>query len=557
MEETAILAARMYSTEAPAPQLRHEIMPTLLVSWWCTCFSLAFIFIRITGRYIRTQRLFPEDWVMLLSIIPLLTRMGFVHVVLIWGTNNVISTGFAEDEIWRRQIGSGLVLAARIFYALFIWTAKFTVSEFLKRLTSQIWRRSSKMILHSIRLFLAVTFIAVVVATLAECQPFHHYWQVSPTPEPKCRQGYAHLIVMGACDVITDLLLVAFPIPIIIVSSMPAKRKVYLTTLFAMSLVLVGITCYRVPAVIERHGNQQYRSLFASLEILAATVVSNAIVIGSFVRDKGVKKQKYKNNKLGSVSEASDRDFSRRATITHHRWGSDADLATELGMRLDPELQMPTYQEIRPAPAALPSPQNISPRNSTVEAKWDPSKLREEDQTFEADPKRPQTLPPLGSLGPVPNQPPPSSTHEPNVKSPTEAAKVSLNDVGGLLASRQSSATASTIVGHETGPEPQPQRSQSNRRSRGFFEIVSNFLGSPPQNSSSEVLNPQPVARNFSRPLGGSERNSHEQCSASVSPEPTPSEQDPLDDSITRNREMRLNDPGNLLEKDLEKNAPP
>jgi len=55
---------------------------------------------------------------MALSIIPLLIRMGFVHVVLLWGTNNVAAQGISSEEIHHRAIGSRMVLGARIFYAL-------------------------------------------------------------------------------------------------------------------------------------------------------------------------------------------------------------------------------------------------------------------------------------------------------------------------------------------------------------------------------------------------------------------------------------------------------
>jgi hypothetical protein len=111
---------------------------------------------------------------MALSLIPLLARMGLVHVILMYGTNNVQGANLTPYEIYLRQIGSKLVLAARINYALFIWVSKFTVSEFLKRITSAIWRRSYEITLHCIRVFLVATFIAVVIATLAECQPFDH-----------------------------------------------------------------------------------------------------------------------------------------------------------------------------------------------------------------------------------------------------------------------------------------------------------------------------------------------------------------------------------------------
>ena len=69
-----------------------------------------------------------------------------------------------------------------------------------------------------------MTFVAVVIATLAECRPFAGYWQLIPDPGPRCRQGYAQLITMGSSDVITDFLLVCFPIPIVMKSTMPLKR---------------------------------------------------------------------------------------------------------------------------------------------------------------------------------------------------------------------------------------------------------------------------------------------------------------------------------------------
>ncbi|KDB37617.1 hypothetical protein H112_01022, partial [Trichophyton rubrum D6] len=141
MDMDSGFSSKLYS-RPPGAQTRMQVNPTLLVSWWATGFSLAIILVRVCGRYIRTERLFIEDWVMALSIIPLLVRMGFTHVVLLFGTNNASQYHhrFTPDEIHRREIGSRMVLGARIFYAIFIWTAKFTIAEFLGRITAQIWR---------------------------------------------------------------------------------------------------------------------------------------------------------------------------------------------------------------------------------------------------------------------------------------------------------------------------------------------------------------------------------------------------------------------------------
>ena len=192
---------------------------------------------------------------------------------------------------------------------------------------------------------------------------------------------------MGVSDTITDLVLVAFPVPVILASHMPIKRKVSLCLLFALSLSLVAITIYRVTATIERHANQQFRSLVASFEILAAATVSNALVLGSFVRDRGVKKAKYKHSnggRTGSVAAGSanggtgrDDSLDRPTTAKARKaramsWGSDGDLVDDLGIRLGPEFHEARSPVMaRPVPAALPLSRSVSRRPSAaLEPQW-------------------------------------------------------------------------------------------------------------------------------------------------------------------------------------------
>lgn len=93
--------------------------PTLLVCWWATSFCTVMIFLRVAGRFIRTERLFREDKIAALALVPLLLRMGCVHFILLHGTNNNDFTGavLTDDEIHYKSVASGLVLVSRILYA--------------------------------------------------------------------------------------------------------------------------------------------------------------------------------------------------------------------------------------------------------------------------------------------------------------------------------------------------------------------------------------------------------------------------------------------------------
>jgi hypothetical protein len=318
-----------------------------------------------------------------------------------------------------------------------------------------------------IRWFLLVSFIAITIADIAECQPITHYWQVSPDPGPRCRQGYAQLLSMGAANVITDLLLVVFPIPIIIRSAMPIKRKVQLVLLFALSIVPVAVTLYRIPHIIQKHGSQQYRSLMASIEILFATGVANALVLGSFVRDKGVKKQRWK---FGSTSDSIERTSSRRGTMVRH-WGSDEDLVRDLGLSIDPELRGSI-----PSPVARPAPMAVAgntPVKGHIERDWHFPASRSNASSEETDLlKTPEEFQSLGDLSFV-----------------ATPRKISFFDVGGLLdehSPRRGSSISAENEYHSfaatspfrdyLSPQASPRKSSSV-----FLQDVGGLLSSGPR----------------------------------------------------------------------------
>lgn len=106
-------------SEPPPLRPFQEDKPTLLVCWWITLFCTVIILLRVGGRFVRSERLFREDKVAALALIPLYLRMGCVHVILIYGTNNAQLEGanLSQEELHHKSIASGLTLLSRILYA--------------------------------------------------------------------------------------------------------------------------------------------------------------------------------------------------------------------------------------------------------------------------------------------------------------------------------------------------------------------------------------------------------------------------------------------------------
>lgn len=161
---------------------------------------------------------------------------------------------------------------------------------------------------------------------------------------------------MAVCNIVTDLLLVFVPIPVILRSQMSTKRKIQLVLLFSLSLVVVGITIYRVPQIIRSQGRQQTRSLFASVELLFATAASNALVLGSFVRDRGLKKRKFKYDSIAASSLDRSSAVDPRRPITLRHWGSDEDLVRDVGYGVKPHLRQPPSTSMAEKGTYIPAP---------------------------------------------------------------------------------------------------------------------------------------------------------------------------------------------------------
>jgi hypothetical protein len=269
---------------------------------------------------------------------------------------------------------------------------------------------------------------------------------------------------------ITDLLLIFFPIPIVIRSSaFKLKRKISLILLFSMSGVLVGITAYRVKSVIDHEGSQQYRSVFASGEILAATAVSNAVIIGSFLRDRGVKKQKYKYN--SSTASTSGRT-SRRQTLTALNNDSDSDLFRDMCYRTASELEA---QFVPRAPPIAMSPGAAEDDAKVINGYFPGSSPDSCRPSSECEPK---TVVEHGApLSPTS----PTFSHETKAgpTSPTRKRTVSFCDPGGLLedgSSRSSTLAPSPATTTSAQDFASPTTPFTRRGSRNILADLGGFL---------------------------------------------------------------------------------
>ncbi|KAF4592455.1 putative integral membrane protein [Ophiocordyceps camponoti-floridani] len=343
-----------------------------------------------------------------------------------------------------------------------LWILKYAILEFLKRLTDLTWRRSHLAALGMIRWTLVATFMAVVISILAECRPFSHYWQVLPDPGGQCRQGIAQLITMATCNIATDALLIIFPIPIILSSQMRLRRKLQLIMLFSLSISVVAVTIYRVPHILREHGRQQYRSLLASVELIFATASANALVLGSFVRDRGIKKAKFRS---ASLADSFDRSSYPRRPTLQQQWGSDEDLVRDLGLSLDPQLRRPSAATA--SRRSVASPRQGHDHDHDHDADDDKSAIRWELGRPTRPPHDSLSFLDVGGLldddhgRAVSSAPLPPASVPASGTGRRRGSSALLQDLGGLLGPRSSPLTISSPAPSPKTESPSPRAPRS------------------------------------------------------------------------------------------------
>lgn len=331
---------------------------------------------------------------------------------------------------------------------------------------------------------------------------------------------------MAACNILTDLMLVIFPIPIIVQSNMQFRRKLQLLILFSLSLSVVAVTIYRVPHTMDVNGRQQYRSLLASVELIFATAAANALVLGSFVRDRGVKKQKPR--RTSTAAESFERSATVRRPTIHRQWGSDEDLVRDLGLTVEPELR--EQQDSPSSDLYAPIRQMRSVEHESEQ--WHNQQEEEHEQADSAH-----------SADSAPESAKASQDlliykTESRTESQHESRKLSLFDVGGLLEDgpgtssgsyrRGSSFTSSSMEASTSQTAPPASRKASvngvRRGSTALLQDLGGLLG--PLNSKSSVRSKHRTGTEL-QPI----QQSHQEHHASQN----------------EGSDLVLNDPGGLL----------
>ncbi|KAE9366783.1 hypothetical protein N431DRAFT_495177 [Stipitochalara longipes BDJ] len=333
---------------------------TLYILYIFTGFAMFLMIFRVILRRVRGQKWNLSDYLTMSCMFFLLARTSMIHVVLVWGTNNVPKIyrhfhTFTEKEIYQRETASKLLLVSRTMYNTYLWIQKGIVLLLYRRILFGLpW---TDKVINAYWGILGATYVVIQVVTFTDCRPVYLYWQVVPDPGT-CSEALGQLIILGALNIFTDILLIILPMPALfeIRRSFPAKLRLF--GLFSIGIFLVVITVIRLPLNFDHGMYQVNRTTWASVESFGAAFVANIPTLYTLR-----KRQKATPPPIGEGMDrtigVSDDSFMSEETFDH-----DPALDKEYGnSRVAASIEI--FERAAQGDWPLPGPSRVKDNNAT------------------------------------------------------------------------------------------------------------------------------------------------------------------------------------------------
>ncbi|EFQ30451.1 hypothetical protein CGRA01v4_09994 [Colletotrichum graminicola] len=234
-----------------------------------------------------------DDAYMAFALVPLIGRTTCIAVSFMLNPTHTYgpategqaaARGLTVEKLAEYYVVSHkLVIPARIFYALFLWSLKLCLLNFYSRFVDVFhW---GKVATTALWWFIVVTYFVILIPTLVECRPLDLMWSPDTSGANTCHRALGNLITMAVFNIITDIALIVFPFPILRHVKLDGKAKAQLILLFSIAGLIVAVTILRLPMILNQAVSQRSRSMWASIEILCACIVANAAFYYALLKD--------------------------------------------------------------------------------------------------------------------------------------------------------------------------------------------------------------------------------------------------------------------------------
>ncbi|RDA94985.1 hypothetical protein CP533_0163 [Ophiocordyceps camponoti-saundersi (nom. inval.)] len=232
-----------------------ELTTSLAVeSWILYALGVAVVGCRLVSRRIKLgkwRELKVDDYLMVFALVNFTGVAVSINEVAKNGSNYMKpeeAAALSPERVQMAIHGSIMTFVLEIFTLTATWTVKACLLMLYARLTRNTMTRQHSLVKVA-AVYCALTYVVVTLMFIFFwCRPTYEYWAV-PVKIMQCATYYNHMIFATACNISSDLLLLFIPIPIIIKTRLPAKRKVILCLILGLGIFNI------LAAILNRYYN--------------------------------------------------------------------------------------------------------------------------------------------------------------------------------------------------------------------------------------------------------------------------------------------------------------
>lgn len=221
-----------------------------------------------------------DDYFALLVLVFWTLELCMLELIGQYGTNigiyDEISATLTDEEIARFEFGSKCLLMGWNFYVSLIWALKGCVLCFYNRITLGL--KQQKLVKWT-GLACVFGFAGVLGAIWGHCVPVHRNWQVRPYPGDGCTKAVANYVTLVVINVVTDVAILAIPVPLLWKVQLPTGRKVAIGVLLCSGVFIIIATLLRCILSLQSINGINVSTIWAIRETFVGIIATNAAAI--------------------------------------------------------------------------------------------------------------------------------------------------------------------------------------------------------------------------------------------------------------------------------------
>ncbi|KAH0386879.1 hypothetical protein KCU92_g2262, partial [Aureobasidium melanogenum] len=221
------------------PSIGHRQTATNIV---VLIIMIIVVLLRLYTRIFIVKSVGYDDWAMIASLLVCITAIalyqGLVHLGMGRHLWNVPVAQFSPYFL-------RLYLIASVFYSSSMLSIKVAIMLLYRRLfpiQNFLWRW------WAVFLFAVGYSVAGILTEIFDCTPVHFQWDIFA--EGKCINRPAFYIANAVCNSVSDLLILALPIPVVWNLALTRRKKITLSLVFAMGSAGCIVSIIRLRSII-------------------------------------------------------------------------------------------------------------------------------------------------------------------------------------------------------------------------------------------------------------------------------------------------------------------